>query len=90
MADELPPLIRYPLDYEFKVIGRAGDDFEGFVRGLVSGALQRPVTDGEVEVKPSSAGKFESVRITVHLVNEAQRVAIYTALSNQPRIVFYL
>ena len=87
---ELPPLITYPLDYEYKVIGRAGEGFEAFVRGLVSQALARPITDGQVEIKPSANGKFESVRVTVFLESEAQRVAVYTALSNQPRIVFYL
>ncbi|MBS2027786.1 MAG: DUF493 domain-containing protein [Deltaproteobacteria bacterium] len=87
---DLPPLISYPVDYEYKVIGRAEADFEGFVRGLVSGALKQPIADSQVEVKPSSAGKFASVRIKVRLENEEQRVAVYTALSNQPRIVFYL
>lgn len=87
---ELPPLISYPTDYEYKVIGRADADFEGFVRGLVGSALKRPIDDHQVEVKPSSGGKFASVRIKVRLENEDQRVAVYTALSNQPRIVFYL
>lgn len=87
---ELPPLISYPTDYEYKVIGRAEADFERFVRGLVGGALRRAIEDHQVEVKPSSGGKFASVRVRVRLENEEQRVAVYTALSNQPRIVFYL
>lgn len=87
---ELPPLISYPVDYEYKVIGRAEGDFEQFVRGLVSQALSQAIADHQVEVKPSSGGKFASVRVRVRLENEEQRVAVYTALSNQPRIVFYL
>ena len=87
---ELPPLISYPVDYEYKVIGRAENDFSGFVRALVAGALQCSIDDEQVEIVPSGAGKFESVRIRVRLENEEQRVAVYTALSKQPRIVFYL
>ena len=87
---ELPPLIAYPTEYEYKVIGKAENDFPGFVRSLVGKALSRAIQDEQVEVKPSSAGKFAAVRIRVRLENEEQRVAVYTALSNQPRIVFYL
>jgi len=87
---ELPPLISYPVDYEYKVIGRAEQDFERFVRELVAQALSQAIHDEQVEVKPSSGGKFASVRVRVRLENEEQRVAVYTALSNQPRIVFYL
>ncbi len=91
MSDEgAPPLVSYPCDYEYKVIGHGAPDFVGFVKGRVEGALGVSLRDDQVTVVPSAAGKYLSVRVVVHLEREEQRVAVYHALSNQPRIVFYL
>jgi putative lipoic acid-binding regulatory protein len=87
---DLPPLVDYPCQYEYKVIGRAGSDFQEWVLGLFRGVLGETMDRAKVEVILSGQGRFESVRVTVLLVSEEQRVAVYTALSNQPRIVFYL
>ncbi len=88
--DGRPPLVAYPCDYEYKVIGYAGNDFEAFVQARIEGALGQPLRPEQVTVVPSAAGKYLSVRVVVHLESEDQRVAVYHALSNQPRIVFYL
>ena len=88
--DGRPPLVAYPCDYEYKVIGLAANDFVDFVKGRVESALGVALGAHQVTVVPSTAGKYVSVRVVVHLEREEQRVAVYHALSNQPRIVFYL
>lgn len=85
-----PPLVAYPCDYEYKVIGLAAGDFVEFVKGRIEGALAISLRPEQVSVVPSRAGKYASVRVVVRLEREDQRVAVYLALSNQPRIVFYL
>jgi putative lipoic acid-binding regulatory protein len=88
--DGRPPLVAYPCDYEYKVIGLAANDFEAFVKARIEGALGTALRPEQVTVVPSTAGKYLSVRVVVPLVSEEERVAVYRALSNQPRIVFYL
>jgi len=81
------PLLAYPLDYVFKVIGLAGEDFADHVRGLIAAAGLTPL---EVTVRPSSQGKYHSVSIEVRLVREEERQAVYRALAADPRVVYYL
>ena len=83
------PLLEYPLDYPFKVIGLAADDFAAHVRALVQGAVPGGAI-GEPELRPSSGGKYLSVTVTVTLESEARRLAIYQALRGDPRVVFAL
>jgi putative lipoic acid-binding regulatory protein len=89
-------LVKYPTDYEFKVIGDAHGDFADIVRKLIGDALGAQLDPKQVVLVPSSAGKYLSVRVTAWLTGEAQRVAVhealyrYKTLSKQPRIVFYL
>ena len=83
------PLLEYPLDYPFKVIGLASDDFPAHVRALVQGAVSGSAI-GEPELRPSSGGKYLSVTLTVRLASEDQRRAVYLALSLDPRVVQYL
>lgn len=90
MAETPADLVKYPTLWEYKVIGPAAPDFADFVRGRVEGALGRAVAPEEVEVIPSSKGKFQSIRVQVRLENEAQRQAIYAALSDKSRILFLL
>jgi putative lipoic acid-binding regulatory protein len=83
------PLVEYPLDYTFKIMGRAGDDFAEYARRLVA----RVVGDAPAErvrVRASSGGKYHSVSVPVWLVSEEQRRAVYQALYEDERVVYYL
>jgi putative lipoic acid-binding regulatory protein len=84
-----PPLIDYPTDYPFKVIGGSGQDFELHVRTLMGQAVPG-VAIGEATVRPSSGGKYLSVTLDVRLESEEQRRAIYEALKIDSRVVYYL
>jgi putative lipoic acid-binding regulatory protein len=83
-----PPLIDYPLDYAFKVMGLATDGFEGHARALVVGAAG--VEPVETRVRASSGGKYLSVTVVVRLESEAQRRAVYLALHADARVLYVL
>ena len=88
MADT--PQIEYPSRYEFKVMGRSGPGFADHVRALVSRVLAIDLEPADCSEVPSRGGAYLSVRVTVLLRSEEQRRAVYTALHQDPRVVYYL
>ncbi len=82
-------VLAYPLGYVFKIIGLASDDFAEHARRLVA----RVVGDAppeRVTVRASAKGKYHSVSVEVTLGSEAQRRAVYQALHDDERVVYYL
>ena len=87
--DAPAPLLEYPLDYTFKIMGLAADDFAEYARRLVA----RVVGDAppeRVRVRTSSGGKYHSVSVEVRLESELQRRAVYQVLWEDERVVYYL
>jgi uncharacterized protein len=83
------PTLDYPLEYEFKIMGHAADDFAEYARRLVA----RVVGDAppeRVRVRASAKGKYQSVSVPVRLESEAQRRAVYQVLYDDERVVYYL
>ncbi len=83
------PLIEYPLDYTFKVMGLAADDFPEHARRLVARVVGEVAAE-RVRIRTSAGGKYHSVSVVARLVSEAQRRAVYEALWADPRVVYYL
>jgi putative lipoic acid-binding regulatory protein len=83
------PLLDYPLDYTFKVMGLAADDFAEHARRLVAAVVGDAPAE-RVSVRASSQGKYQSVSVGVTLASETQRRAVYQALHDDPRVVYYL
>jgi uncharacterized protein len=82
-------LLEYPLRYTFKIMGLAGDDFAEHARRLVARVVgDAPAED--VVTRQSSGGKYHSVSVAVLLVSEEQRRAVYQALYDDDRVVYYL
>jgi uncharacterized protein len=81
--------LAYPLRYTFKIMGLAADDFAEHARLLVAGVVGSAPAD-RVTVRQSSAGKYHSVSVNVVLFNEEQRRAVYQALWDDERVVYYL
>ncbi len=82
-------VLEYPLDYVFKIMGLASDDFAEHARRLVA----RVVGDAPAErvtVRASAQGKYHAVSVEVTLVSESQRRAVYQALHEDERVVYYL
>lgn len=87
---EKPPLVEYPGPYTFKVMGLQSDTFVDHVRALFARVLGTPVERDSISEQPSSRGKYVSLNVTVVLVSEAQRRALYADLHADARVVYYL
>ena len=83
------PLLDYPLEYTFKIIGHSADDFAEHARLLVA-AVVGEAPAGQVRVRTSAGGKYHSISVTAWLVSEEQRRAVYQALWDDERVVYYL
>lgn len=83
------PVLDYPLDYTFKIMGFAADDFPEHARRLVAGVVGEAPAE-RVTVRSSSGGKYHSVSVAVTLVSEDQRRGVYEALHADGRVVYYL
>ncbi len=82
-------LITYPLDYTFKVMGLAADDFAEHARRLVARVVGEVAAE-KVTVRASAQGKYHSVSVVARLDSEDQRRAVYQALHDDRRVVYYL
>lgn len=91
MASDSHPLIDYPTDYTFKVVGRRVDGFPDYVRRLVSRALGRILHADRIrKVRSSGQGNYQSVTLDVVLAGESERRAVYHALWDCEQVLFYL
>jgi uncharacterized protein len=87
---ESRPLIDYPTDYTFKVMGRQEGGFTQHVLALFRRILGEELPPDAVREQPSSRGTYVSVNVTVYLVSEEHRRSIYEQLHQDERIVLYL
>ena len=83
------PVLDYPLDYTFKIMGLAADDFPEHARRLVAAVVGEAPAE-RVTVRASAQGKYHSVSVVVTLVSEEQRRGVYEALHADARVVYYL
>jgi putative lipoic acid-binding regulatory protein len=79
----------YPLEYQFKIMGLAGDDFAEHARRLVERVGVAAPAE-RVTIRTSAQGKYHSVSVVAHLESEEQRRAVYQALYDDERVVYYL
>ena len=89
---EIPPeqsLIEYPSAFPVKVLGAQVD---GFVAAIVSVARQfDPGFDpATVEVRPSKAGNYLGVTITITATSREQLDELYRTLSTHPMVKLVL
>jgi uncharacterized protein len=83
------PLISYPTEYAFKVMGKQENGFREFVRQLFSRLMGTEVSLDSISEQPSRQGKYLSVTVTVVLLSEEQRQTIYGALHKEKRRILY-
>jgi putative lipoic acid-binding regulatory protein len=90
-ADQQPqlPSLEYPLDYTFKIMGLASEDFADHARQLVEQVTGAAPAD-QVVVRASNQGKYLSVSVVARLSSEDQRRAVYQVLRADQRVVYYL
>jgi uncharacterized protein len=81
------PQIEFPTFYTFKAMGLAGTVRDRVLQ-LVAQVLGE-VDPKTVTVRPSSAGKYESVSVHVYLKTEDERRRIYESFHREKAIVWY-
>jgi uncharacterized protein len=84
-----PPSIEYPLHYTFKIMGFGAADFAEHARRLVVRVVGE-VSVERVAVRQSRGGKYHSVSVVAWLRSEEQRRAVYQALWQDERVIYYL
>ena len=89
---EIPPeqsLIEYPSAFPIKVMGA---NVEGFSEAVVAVAQQfdPEFEAATVEVRPSKAGNYLGLTLTVTATSRAQLDELYRTLSTHPMVRFVL
>lgn len=84
------PLVEYPTDYAFKVMGKRDEDFTEYIRVKFSQILGADIGSEAIAENVSKQGTYISVTVTVRLTSEEQRLKIYADIHTDKRIVYYL
>jgi putative lipoic acid-binding regulatory protein len=90
MDPDKKPLIEYPTVYAFKVMGKQENGFKEYVRQLFRRLMGQEISPDSISEQPSSHGKYVSVTVSVFLLSEEQRRAIYAQLHKEKRVLYYL
>lgn len=82
-------LLTFPTPFPIKVMGMRE---EGFAQEVVAVVLAHaPDFDpATVEMRPSSAGKYLSVTVTIEARSREQLDALYQALTGHPKVMMVL
>ena len=83
------PLPTFPTPFPIKVMGRRED---GYAQALLDVVLRHaPDFDpATMEMRPSSAGKYLSVTVTINARSRDQLDALYRDLSGHPMVMMVL
>ena len=84
-VDGSASLIEYPSDFPIKVMGAQVD---GFVEAIVAVARRHDpaIDESKLELRPSRAGNYLSITITVTATSREQLDDLYTELSSHPMV----
>lgn len=82
-------LIEYPSDFPIKVVGIMHDEFTQTIVEVVT-VHDPDFHEGKVEMRPSSAGKYLSLTLTVRATSREQLDNLYRELSSHPMVKFVL
>jgi putative lipoic acid-binding regulatory protein len=89
MTEPTESLIEYPSDFPIKVVGIMHDEFAQTIVEVVT--IHDPEFHaGKVEMRPSSAGKYLSLTLTVRATSREQLDNLYRELSSHPMVKFVL
>jgi uncharacterized protein len=91
MTEESKPesLLKFPVAFPIKAMGKREDGFAQFVSSVVS--KHAPDFDpATIEMRPSSNGRFISITVTINAQSQEQLDAIYRELSAAKDKVLYL
>ncbi len=89
MTEPKESLIDYPSDFPIKVVGIMHDEFAQTIVEVVT-VHDPEFHAGKVEMRPSSAGTYLSLTLTVRATSREQLDDLYRALSGHPMVKFVL
>jgi putative lipoic acid-binding regulatory protein len=85
MTEPTESLIEYPSDFPIKIMGLMHDQFAQTMVELVT--LHDPdFNAAKMEMRPSSAGKYLALTVTVRATSREQLDNLYRALSSHPMV----
>lgn len=89
MTEPTESLIDYPSDFPIKVVGIMHDTFAQTIVEVVT-VHDPDFHAGKVDMRPSSAGNYLSLTLTVRATSREQLDDLYRALSSHPMVKFVL
>jgi putative lipoic acid-binding regulatory protein len=92
-ADNSKPVVEYPCLWGYKIIGLEENLLRGAVKECLDTCLQPNSGDREFELglsRSSKGGKYVSLSLNLTVQDEAERDAIFTALTNRSEIVMVI
>jgi putative lipoic acid-binding regulatory protein len=92
-ANNRKPVVEYPCLWGYKVIGQEETSMRGAVRECLDTCLQPNSGDREFELglsRSSKGGKYVSLSLNLTVQDEAERDAIFAALTKRSEIVMVI
>jgi putative lipoic acid-binding regulatory protein len=89
MIEPTESLIEYPSEFPIKVMGLMHDQFAQTIVEVVT-QHDPDFHAGKVEMRPSSAGKYLALTVTVRATSREQLDNLYRALSSHPMVKYVL
>lgn len=83
------PALEFPCQFPIKVMGHASDDFETLVATLVRHHVA-DLGEAAIRTRPSKAGKYLSVTVTITATSREQLDAIYYDLTACEQVLMAL
>ena len=89
MSKSAESLLKFPCRFPIKAMGRAEPGFDSLVVEIVRRHAP-DLGEGAVTSRPSKAGNWVSVTVTIEASSREQLDAIYQALSDHDKVVMTL
>lgn len=89
MNDKDRSLLKFPMEFPVKIMGRDTGEFHAAVAAIVAKHVA-PMESLKVSRQASSQGQFISVTVTFTAESRAQLDALYRALSGNPHVLMAL
>ncbi|HHJ39082.1 MAG: transcriptional regulator [Methylothermaceae bacteria B42] len=89
MKENQQDILEFPCDWPVKAFGPGTEAFELEVVSIVRRHAQ-DLKENAVRTRPSKAGKYSAVTVTIRAQSRAQLEAIYTDLRAHPDVVMVL
>jgi putative lipoic acid-binding regulatory protein len=83
------PLLVFPCEFAVKVMGKNQDDFDLIVTEIILRHVD-VIKEGALRSRPSKAGNYTAVTVTIDAQSREQVDAIYLSLTSHPAILMAL